>query len=120
MGATLRPIAAKRRTSATKITTIPETVPRENSFAQSVSFIDGGRSFDHLLDRRWTRGSTSLTGDESNPDTNTLVKVSDQAHYGASSTPTRTDFAPVNRIFNGGTAPTMQGFIATTSNSGAT
>ena len=57
-----------------------------------------------------------LTGHESNPDTtgSPVKVVSRRRSIRASSTPIPNhDFAPVNQqIFNGGAAPTMQGFIA--------
>ena len=91
--------------------------PGLDSLKHVVVLMMENRSFDHLLGslKAVDPRIDGLTGDESNPDTNgTLVKVSDQAQYQSQLDPDPNhDFAPVNQqIFNGGTAPTMQGFIA--------
>jgi len=75
------------------------------------------RSFDHMLGSLKADDPRidGLTGLESNPDTTgTIVKVSPQAQYQSQLDPDPNhDFAPVNQqIFNGGTAASMQGFIA--------
>ena len=91
--------------------------PGLDSLKHVVVLMMENRSFDHLLGslKAVDPRIDGLTGDESNPDTNgTLVKVSAQAQYQSQLDPDPNhDFAPVNQqIFNGGTAPTMQGFIA--------
>ena len=75
------------------------------------------RSFDHMLGslKDVDARIDGLTGNESNPDaTGALAKVSAQAQYQSQLDPDPNhDFAPVNQqIFNGGTTPTMQGFVA--------
>ncbi len=91
--------------------------PGLDSLKHVVVLMMENRSFDHLLGslKAVDPRIDGLTGNESNPDTNgTLVKVSAQAQYQSQLDPDPNhDFAPVNQqIFNGGTMPTMQGFIA--------
>ena len=74
------------------------------------------RSFDHMLGGLFQENNAidGLRGTESNPDTTgRMVKVQPKAKYQSQLTPDPDhDFAPVDlQIFNGGAAPTMQGFI---------
>jgi len=74
------------------------------------------RSFDHMLGGMFQENNAidGLRGTESNPDTTgRIVKVQPKAQYQSQLTPDPDhDFAPVDlQIFNGGAAPTMQGFI---------
>jgi phospholipase C len=74
------------------------------------------RSFDHMLGglKKLDARIDGLNGDETNPDsTGTQVTVSNKAAYRGQLTPDPNhDFAPVDQqIFNGGTQPTMKGFI---------
>jgi phospholipase C len=75
------------------------------------------RSFDHMLGglKAVDPRIDGVTGVESNPDTNgTLVKVQPKAQYQGQLTPDpEHDFAQVDlQIFNRGSVPAMQGFIA--------
>jgi phospholipase C len=75
------------------------------------------RSFDHMLGglKAIDPRIDGLTGTESNPDTNgTLVKVQPKAQYQGQLTPDPDhDYAQVDlQIFNGGSVPNMQGFVA--------
>src|SRR4029079_16244898 len=75
------------------------------------------RSFDHMLGslKAIDPRIEGVTGTESNPDTaGGPATVAPLAQYQSQLDPDPNhDFAPVNQqIFNGGTAPTMQGFIA--------
>jgi phospholipase C len=74
------------------------------------------RSFDHMLGglKKLDARIDGLTGQESNPDSNgDEIGVSDDAAFRGDLTPDPNhDFAPVDQqIFNGGTEPTMKGFI---------
>src|SRR5207342_1577545 len=74
------------------------------------------RSFVHMLGGLFQENNAidGLRGTESNPDTTgRIVKVQPKAKYQSQLTPDPDhDFAPVDlQIFNGGAAPTMQGFI---------
>ncbi len=75
------------------------------------------RSFDHMLGglRAADPRIDGLTGNESNPDsTGALVKVQPKAKYQGQLTPDpEHSFPQVDlQIFNGGSVPNMQGFIA--------
>src|SRR3954466_8736975 len=75
------------------------------------------RSFDHMLGslKAVDPRIDGVTGSESNPDTSgRTATVAPLAQYQSQLDPDPNhDFAPVNQqIFNGGTAPTMQGFVA--------
>jgi phospholipase C len=75
------------------------------------------RSFDHLLGGLTAENPSidGLTGNESNPDTTgSVISVQDKALYQSQLDPDPGhDFADVDlQIFNGGTTPSMQGFIA--------
>lgn len=75
------------------------------------------RSFDHMLGglKAVDPRIDGLTGDETNPDANgTLVKVKPQAAYQGQLDPDPNHHFPAVdlQIFNGGTTPTMQGFVA--------
>jgi phospholipase C len=74
------------------------------------------RSFDHMLGglKKTDPRIDGLDGTESNPDsTGVQITVSQSARYRGQLTPDPNhDFAPVDhQIFNGGTTPTMQGFV---------
>jgi phospholipase C len=90
--------------------------PGLDSLKHVVVLMMENRSFDHLLGslKAVDPRIDGLTGVESNPDTTgALIKVSPQAQYQSQLDPDPNhDFAPVNQqIFNGGTVPSMQGFI---------
>ena len=75
------------------------------------------RSFDHMLGslKAVDPRIDGVTGTESNPDTSGgTAAVAPLAQYQSQLDPDPNhDFAPVNQqIFNGGTTPTMQGFVA--------
>lgn len=75
------------------------------------------RSFDHMLGGLKARDPRidGLTGSESNPDTTgAIITVQDRARYQSQLDPDPGhDFAEVDQqIFNGGSTPDMQGFIA--------
>src|SRR5882672_10816089 len=75
------------------------------------------RSFDHMLGslKAVDPRIDGLTGQESNPDTTgATVKAQPLAQYQGQLDPDPNhDFDAVyQQVFNGGTAPTMQGFIA--------
>ena len=91
--------------------------PGLDSLKHVVVLMMENRSFDHLLGslKAVDPRIDGLTGDrEQSRHDGTLVKVSAQAQYQSQLDPDPNhDFAPVNQqIFNGGTAPTMQGFVA--------
>ena len=91
--------------------------PGLDSLKHLVVLMMENRSFDHMLGslKAFNSSIDGLTGSESNPDTSgAVIKVQDRALYQSQLDPDPGhDFVDVDQqIFNGGTTPAMQGFIA--------
>lgn len=91
--------------------------PGQDALKHLVVLMMANRSFDHMLGALKDQDPRidGLTGGESNPDTTgALASVRPDAQYQGQLDPDPADeFAAVDRqIFNGGAAPTMQGFVA--------